>query len=46
MEVLWGATYRITVGFLENIFDFNPPALKTLPVVEGALDQMYLTGQK
>jgi len=46
MEVLWGATYRITIEFLENIFDFKPPALNALPVVEGALDEMYLTGKK
>jgi hypothetical protein len=31
---------------LENIFDFNPPALKTLPVVEGALDENYLSGNR
>ena len=46
MEVLWGATYRITIEFLENIFDFNPPALNALPVVEGALDENYLTGNR
>jgi len=44
MEVLWGATYRITIEFLENIFNFKPPALNALPVVEGALDELYLTG--
>jgi len=43
-EVLWGATYRITALFLEVIFGFTPPPLKTLPTVEGALTKTYLTG--
>ena len=45
-EILWGATYRITVDFLKYVFDFEPPALRSLPVIEGALDHSYLTGQK
>ncbi len=45
-EILWGATYRITIDFLEQIFGFKPPAIATLPVVEGVLDETYLTGQK
>jgi len=32
--------------FLEYIFNFHPPALETLPIVEGRLDQNYLTGQR
>ena len=43
-EILWGATYRITVDFLKYVFDFLPPALSSLPVVEGALDDSYLRG--
>lgn len=43
-EVLWGATYRITALFLEVIFGFTPPPLKTLPTVEGALTKTYLAG--
>lgn len=43
-EILWGATYRITLDFLEQVFGFKPPAIATLPVVEGALDETYLTG--
>jgi hypothetical protein len=43
-EVLWGATYRITMLFLEFIFGFRPPPVETLPVIEGALDDNYLTG--
>jgi len=45
-EILWGATYRITLDFLEYVFGFKPPATETLPVVEGALDENYLTGNK
>jgi hypothetical protein len=43
-EILWGATYRITVDFLKYIFDFIPPTLQSLPMIEGALDESYLTG--
>jgi hypothetical protein len=45
-EILWGATYRITTVFLEYVFGFKPPDLESLPVVEGRLDQAYLTGHK
>jgi len=45
-EILWGATYRITIDFLELVFGFKPPAIETLPVVEGVLDESYLTGNK
>ena len=45
-EILWGATYRITMDFLKYVFDFTPPDLDTLPVVEGSLDQSYLTGNE
>ena len=45
-EILWGATYRIATLFMEYVFGFKPPILETLPVVEGRLDQAYLTGHK
>jgi hypothetical protein len=45
-ELLWGATYRITTAFLEYVFQFRPPPLDDLPVVEGALDETYLTGYR
>ncbi len=45
-EILWGATYRIATLFLEYIFGFKPPNLETLPIVEGRLDQAYLTGHQ
>lgn len=43
-ERLWGATYRITMVFLELVFGFKPPALETLPVVHGLLKENYRTG--
>ena len=46
IEILWGATFRITALFLEYIFHFHPPVLETLPIIEGRLDQNYLTGQR
>jgi len=44
-ELLWGATYRIAAIFLDYIFDFKPPDLYSLPVVNGSLSAAYLTGQ-
>jgi hypothetical protein len=43
-EVLWGATFRITMAFLEIVLGFKPPDIKSLPVVNGSLDENYLTG--
>ena len=43
-EVLWGATYRIAMGFLEIVFGFKPPDIESLPVVLATLDENYLTG--
>jgi hypothetical protein len=43
-EVLWGATFRITMVFLEIVFRFRPPDMESLPVVLGSLDKNYLTG--
>ena len=45
-EILWGATYRIATLFLEYVFGFKPPILETLPIIEGRLDQNYLTGHQ
>ncbi|UCE56201.1 MAG: hypothetical protein JSV31_12370 [Desulfobacterales bacterium] len=45
-ELLWGATYRITTVFLEYVFDFTPPEITSLPVVNGSLDENYLTGKR
>jgi 8-oxo-dGTP pyrophosphatase MutT (NUDIX family) len=43
-EILWGATFRITALFLDYVFQFKLPALDELPVINGSLDQHYLTG--
>lgn len=45
-EVLWGATYQMTSVFLESVFDFDPPDFASLPVINGTLDENYLTGQR
>jgi len=45
-EVLWGATYRITMAFLQTVFGFSPPTLESLPVVNGHLGSNYLTGER
>ena len=44
VEKLWGATFRITMVFLEIVFGFKSPDIESLPVVHGALDENYLTG--
>lgn len=43
-EVLWGATFRITMVFLETVFGFKLPDVEFLPVVHGTLDANYFTG--
>ena len=43
-EMLWGATYRIAMVFMQTVFDFQPPATATLPVVQGRLDRNYTRG--
>ena len=40
-EILWGATFRITMLFLELVFGFNLPAPETLPEVKGVLKESY-----
>jgi 8-oxo-dGTP pyrophosphatase MutT (NUDIX family) len=46
VEVLWGATYRITMVFLQLVFGFSPPAMENLPGVNGFLGRDYLTGER
>jgi hypothetical protein len=41
-EILWGATYRITVAFLDGVFGFVPPDINSLPEVHGLLSKAYL----
>lgn len=43
-EILWGATFRITMVFLEMIFGFHPPSLESLPLFRRTLEESYLTG--
>ncbi|MBW2602766.1 MAG: CoA pyrophosphatase [Deltaproteobacteria bacterium] len=43
-DILWGATFRITMVFLEIVFGYKPPDMETLPVVFGFLDRNYLAG--
>lgn len=45
-EILWGATFRIAMAFLEIVFQFKPPDVESLPVVAGTLVENYLTGSK
>ncbi len=40
-EVLWGATYRIVMVFLELVYGFKAPGLDTLPIIYGYLDKRY-----
>ena len=42
-EILWGATYRITIGFLNRVFDFEPPDMHSLPEIQGRLGRSYLS---
>ena len=41
-EVLWGATCRIALTFLDLIFGFALPVDGSLPVLRGVLDESYL----
>ena len=41
-ELLWGATYRITMAFLKDVFGFEPPAADSLPQIHGRLSRSYL----
>ncbi len=43
-EHLWGATFRITMAFLELVFGFKPPEIDLLPVVNGILGEDYYNG--
>lgn len=43
-EMLWGATFRITLNFLRLVFDFHPPEIENLPLVHRHLDETYLNG--
>ena len=44
-EILWGATYRITMNFLDRVFGFVPPDTGRGAFVEKRLTENYLTGK-
>ena len=43
-EILWGATFRITMIFLEILFGFKPPLSESLPLIESVLNKNYMSG--
>ncbi len=45
-EILWGATYRMTMRFLTLVLGFAAPGLDTLQVVERELPPQYMTGSR
>jgi 8-oxo-dGTP pyrophosphatase MutT (NUDIX family) len=45
-DILWGATFRITMAFLKLVFGFTPPEMESLSQEEGRLDDSYLTGDR
>jgi len=42
-ELLWGATYRIVMLFLEVVFNYSPPPERVLPVIHGVLKGSYFS---
>ena len=40
-EILWGATFRITMVFLNYVFGFSPPDIDALPEIRGHLSRSY-----
>ena len=40
-EILWGATFRITMAFLNIVFGYSPPDLDSLPEIRGRLSRAY-----
>jgi len=45
-EVLWGATYRMVINFLEQVFDFRPPPMEALPLIRKTLGDEYVPNNK
>lgn len=43
-EILWGATFRITMDFLRLVFGFEMPDLSEAPVIARRLGSAYLNG--
>ena len=40
-EILWGATYRIVMNFLNAVFGFAPPGGRSLPTFDWQLSETY-----
>jgi 8-oxo-dGTP pyrophosphatase MutT (NUDIX family) len=45
-EILWGATLYIIIRFLEILFDFKLPDIRSNPVISRTLQHSYITGAK
>ena len=45
-EPLWGATFRITMAFLELVFGFRHPDAEKLPKIRATLAGNYQTGNR
>jgi hypothetical protein len=45
-EILWGATFNITMSFLDRVFDFRRPAIDPGRVVRRTLPTEYLHGRR
>ena len=41
-EILWGATYRMVMNFLELVFEFRPPPMEAMPVVNKQIGSEYI----
>ena len=41
-EILWGVTFRIVIGFISLVFDFELPDIRSLDVISGVLGDNYL----
>lgn len=44
-EMLWGATFKIVLKFLWQVFGFVPPPMDSLPIVPGVLHGRYMRGR-
>ena len=44
-ERLWGATFRITMNYLNWVYGFEPPHIEDLKIIEGRLDRNYAKGR-
>ena len=45
-EILWGATYRMAMRFLNQVLGYSAPGHDTLEVVEHKLPRQYMTGSR